>query len=71
MILFIVIGYVQEIYETFLDAGQKGNLETEHKELKRMTPKPMNVMLNKQPRDEAVRKRNERRAKMSLRLQQV
>ena len=27
-----------------------------------MTPKPMNVMLNKQPRDEAIKKRNERRA---------
>ena len=62
MILFIVIAYVQEIYETYLDAEQKGHLEKELEELKKMTPKPMNVMLNKQPRDEAIKKRNERRA---------
>ena len=62
MILFIVIAYVQKIYETYLDAEQKGHLEKELEELKKMTPKPMNVMLNKQPRDEAIRRRNERRA---------
>ena len=62
MILFIVIAYVQEIYEMYLDAEQKGHLEKELEELKKMTPKPMNVMLNKQPRDEAIKKRNERRA---------
>ena len=42
-----------------LDAEQKGHLEKELEELKKMTPKPMNVMLNKQPRDEAIKKRNE------------
>lgn len=57
-----VIGYVQEIYETFLDAQRECNLESEHEELKKMTPEPMNVMPNKQPRYEAIKKRNERRA---------
>ena len=27
-----------------------------------MTPEPMNVVVNKQPRDEAIKKRNDRRA---------
>ena len=35
MILFIVIAYVQEIYETYLDAEQKGHLEKELEELKK------------------------------------
>ncbi len=56
------IGYVQAIYETFLDAQRKDTLKEEAKKIKKMTPKPMNTMLNKQSRDEAVKKRKERRA---------
>ena len=47
------IGYVQTIYETFLDAQRKDTLEEEAKKIKKMTPEPMNTMLNKQSRDEA------------------
>lgn len=57
-----ILGYVQEIYETFLDAQKEGNLKKEYEKLKKMTPEPMNAMLNKQPRDEAIKKRKERRA---------
>ena len=37
-------------------------LEKERKEIKDMTPKPMNTMLTKQPRDEAIKNREERKA---------
>ena len=50
------------MYQTFLDAQRKGNLEEEKDKLKKMTPEPMNTMLTKQPRDEAIKKRKDRRA---------
>lgn len=50
------------MYQTFLDAQRKGNLEEEKDKLKTMTPEPMNTMLTKQPRDEAIKKRKDRRA---------
>ena len=37
-------------------------MEKEKKAIKKMTPKPMNTMLCKQPRDEAVKKRKDRKA---------
>ncbi len=37
-------------------------LEKDRKGIKDMTPKPMNTMLTKQPRDEAIKKRTERKA---------
>ena len=37
-------------------------LKKESKNLKEMTPQPMNTMLLKQPRDEAIKKRSERKA---------
>ena len=50
------------MYQTFQDAQRKGNLEEEKDKLKKMTPEPMNTMLTKQPRDEAIKKRKDRRA---------
>ena len=42
--------------------NQKELLRKEIKHLKEMTPEPMNTMLVKQPKDEAIKKRNERKA---------
>ena len=50
------------MYQTFLDAQRRGNLEEEKDKLKKITPEPMNTMLTKQPRDEAIKKRKDRRA---------
>lgn len=50
------------MYQTFLDAQRKGDLEEEKDKLKKITPEPMNTMLTKQPRDEATKKRKDRRA---------
>jgi hypothetical protein len=44
------------MYQTFLDAQRKGDLEEEKDKLKKMTPEPMNTMLTKQPRKEKKRK---------------
>ena len=44
-----------------LKAMQNGKLEEAAKELKDMTPAPMNTMLEKQPRDEAIKKVNNRK----------
>ncbi|CAB3998933.1 Hypothetical predicted protein [Paramuricea clavata] len=52
--------YVQEIYETFLSATEK-DLKSKEVELKQMCPPAMNTMLNKQTKEEEVRKRNDRR----------
>ena len=55
------VDYVQEIYETFLDAHKCHKLEGAAKQLVDMTPAAMNSMLTKQPREEAIRKRDERK----------
>ena len=52
--------YVDEIYETIVDAILCKKLEKEIKELKAQTPPPMNRMLEKQPRSEAIRKKQSR-----------
>jgi hypothetical protein len=57
--LYFFPGYVQEIYETFLSAS-KEDLTTAAAKLKEMCPPPMNTMLSKQSRSEAVKKRCER-----------
>ena len=41
---------------------QKELLKKEIKHLKEMTPEPMNTMLVKRPKDEAIKKHNERKA---------
>ena len=42
--------------------NKKELLKKESKYLKEMMPQPMNTMLVKQPRDEAIKKRSERKA---------
>lgn len=51
--------YIQEIYETFLSATKKDLKEAAVK-LKDMCPPPMNTMLSKQTRSEALKKRSDR-----------
>ncbi|CAB4028650.1 Hypothetical predicted protein [Paramuricea clavata] len=55
------ICHVEDMYQTLLDAQRKGDLEEEKGKLKKMTPEPINTMLTKQPRDEAIKKRKEKK----------
>ena len=52
-------GYVHEVWETLLDAMKKNILEHEMKLIKEITPAPMNTV--KEPRDQAIKKREERK----------
>jgi hypothetical protein len=51
---------VDEIYDTMVDAIVNKKLENEVKEIKKETPLPMNTMLDKQPRSEAIKKKQSR-----------
>ena len=54
-ILFLLkLGYVDEIFNTFIDARLNKKLKAAKRELEAMTPAPMNTMLQKQPREEAI-----------------
>ena len=56
------IGYVEEIYITFLEAiATEGMLEEAQKELKEMTPPPMNTMLVKESKNVALEKKEKRK----------
>jgi FtsZ-binding cell division protein ZapB len=55
-----LIDYVEDIYQTMVDAIGSKKLEDAIDELKEQTPSPMNTMLNKQSREEAIQKRNTR-----------
>lgn len=52
-------GYVEEIYQTYLQST-KEELSAAAMKLKEMAPGPMNSMLDKQPREEAIEKRAKR-----------
>lgn len=52
--------YVEDIFQTFLHAS-KDNLKKAAKALKEKTPAAMNTMLEKQPRAEALKKREDRK----------
>ena len=55
-----LVDYVEELFQFFLGLG-KEQLQGAVQDLKVMTPEPMNSMLvDKQPREEAVKKRAER-----------
>lgn len=56
------LDYVQEIYNTFVNAHANNELDDAVKLLKDITPMAMNSMLIKQPREEAIVKRRERKA---------
>ena len=53
---------MEEIFQEYLSSS-KDELEEAARKLKNMTPAPMNTMLQKQPREEAIEKRI-KRAKM-------
>ena len=55
-------GYVQKVWEAMLiTLTDEEILQQERKNIKDMTPKPMNAMLTKQTRGEAIKKREERK----------
>ncbi|KAJ7386145.1 hypothetical protein OS493_012491 [Desmophyllum pertusum] len=56
-----VFDYVEEIFQTTMGAIKEKKLDAAIHELKNMTPAPMNTMLEKQPRQEVLQKRDERR----------
>ena len=55
----ICLGYVEDIFQTFLNAS-KEELVNAATELKDKTPPPMNVMVEKQSRVEALKKKEAR-----------
>ena len=57
--LIVLLDYVGELFQFYL--GLKAEqLQEARQTLKDMEPEPMNSMLDKQPREEAIRKRAER-----------
>ena len=64
MIIFWIfifsLDYVAEIYKLFLESG-KDTLASAFQALSNITPSPMDTMLEKQPRDEAIVKMKQRR----------
>ena len=59
MFTLSVVAYVQEIYETFLTATKK-DIKDAAQKLSEMTPEPMNSMLDKQSKADAIAKTPER-----------
>ena len=55
--------YVEDVYQAFLVAEQREQLGDAMQELHDMNPPPMNTMLEKQSRDDAVQKRTEKKGK--------
>ncbi len=52
--------YVEDIYQTMLNADSE-EVESACKKLMEMAPPPMNTMLTKQPREEAIQKMLDRK----------
>ena len=69
------LDYVEDIYQTLLEAMNTTNcLGSAVRELKEMTPVPMNTMLDKETRESALDSRQKRKKwylKMSLQLHHV
>ena len=59
---FISLAYVEEIYQTFITASSNKTLQNARKKLVAMTPDSMNTMLEKEPRDAAIRKQKARKS---------
>ena len=55
------LGYVEDIYQVMLCAIQSGKLKSARNYLKEMTPLPMNTMLVKQSKSEAILKKVQRK----------
>ena len=56
----VLTDYVEDIYQTMIEAIRSKQLGDAIDELKEQTPSPMNTMLNKQSKEEAIQKRNTR-----------
>ena len=54
---------MEDIYQTYLVAQEKNQLGAAMQELSDMNPQPMNTMLERQAREEAITKRTERKGK--------
>ena len=57
-----ILAYVEDIFATLLDGVKTGTLKEEAKKVEQLTPQPMHTMLTKQPREEAIKKQDERKA---------
>ncbi|KAM7443773.1 hypothetical protein ABFA07_007493 [Porites harrisoni] len=57
--------YVAEIYESLITTPRR-NLQLIEEELKQVVPDPMHSMLEKQSKDDAIRKHNERKNKETV-----
>ena len=59
--MILVLDYVDEIFYTICGSIKAKTFTKAREELKTMTPPPMNTMLEKQPKSEALKKREDRR----------
>jgi len=59
----IIADYVEDIYQTYIESQEKGQLGVAMRELSDMNPPPMNTMLERQSWEEAIVKRAERKGK--------
>lgn len=59
--MFLLTDYVEDIYEAYLEAEKQNQLKFARQELLAMEPPPMNTMLEKQSREEAVEQRIQRK----------
>ena len=50
----LLADYIDDIYNTFLDAKKCNTLRAAKEDLEAMTPAPIKTMIEKQPRDEAI-----------------
>ena len=55
------LGYVEDLYKVILSAVQGGKLESARTDLKPITPLPMNTVLVKQLKCEAILKKAQRK----------
>lgn len=55
--------YVEDIYQMYIESQAKGHLGVAMQELSDMNPLPMNRMLERQSKEEAIAKRTERKGK--------
>ena len=62
MFYIFIIDYVEEIFNTFVDAQLNKKLTASRKELETMAPASMNTMLGKQLRKEATETWRKRKA---------
>ena len=64
--MYVCLEYVEEVFQTIVESlKERSVLCDAMQELKTMTPAPMNDMLEKQSREGAIQKREERRKILS------